>query len=55
MKRYSKEFRQAAIERIRNGETQSAVAKDLGISSKTSKLMVVFHQRRSLTQRTVRC
>ena len=35
MKRYSKEFRQAAIERIHNGEIQSAVAKDLGISSKT--------------------
>ena len=35
MKRYSKEFRQADIERIRNGETQSTVAKDLGISSKT--------------------
>ena len=35
MKRYSKEVRHASIERIRNGETQSAVAKDLGISRKT--------------------
>lgn len=35
MKRYSKEFCQATIERIRNGETQSDVAQDLGISCKT--------------------
>lgn len=35
MKNYSREFRQAAIERIRNGESQTAVAKSLGISSKT--------------------
>ena len=35
MKRYSKDFRQADIERIRNGEPQSVVAKDLGIGSKT--------------------
>ena len=38
LKRYSKEFRQAAIERILSGETQLAVAKDLGISSKTLNL-----------------
>ncbi len=35
MKRYSNEFKKAAIERVRNGETQIAVAKSLGISDKT--------------------
>ena len=35
MKHYSNEFKKAAIERVRNGETQIAVAKSLGISHKT--------------------
>ena len=35
MKQFSQEFRDSVIERIRHGETQTGVAKSLGISSKT--------------------
>ena len=35
MKQFSQEFKNTVIERIRNGETQTGVAKSLGISSKT--------------------
>ena len=35
MTKFSPEFRQTVIERVRSGEPQTEVAKSLGISSKT--------------------
>ena len=35
MTKFSPEFRQTVIERVRSGQTQTEVAKSLGISSKT--------------------
>lgn len=35
MTKFSPEFRQSVIERIRSGETQAEVSRSLGISSKT--------------------
>ena len=35
MTKFSPDFRQTVIERVRSGETQTEVAKSLGISSKT--------------------
>lgn len=35
MTKFSPEFRQSVIERIRNGETQAEVSRSLGISPKT--------------------